>query len=77
MRRMDRELFVKIRKLNGYTQYEFAALLGLSRSHVAKIEIGERALSQTVEDKVREHFGTKHIREVRAILNKISKRDAQ
>lgn len=41
---LGRKIFT-LRKLNGYSQNEFAELLNISREHLAKIETAKRCIS--------------------------------
>ncbi|WP_161493908.1 helix-turn-helix domain-containing protein [Virgibacillus necropolis] len=65
---MDVKLFVTIRKLSGSNQYQYAGKLGISRSLVAKIETGERAITTDISAKVREEFGADYIEQVAKLV---------
>lgn len=64
---MDCKLFIAIRKLNGLNQYGMADKLGISRSLVAKIEIGERRIEAGLAAKVKEAFGEDYVEKVKEL----------
>lgn len=74
---MNRYLFANIRKLSGMNQYEFAAILGISRSLVAKIEIGNREITPDIRYKVTQEFGEDVVVEVARIMKRITKIDVE
>lgn len=65
---IDAKLFKAIRKVSGHTQEDYAALLGISRSLVAKIEVSDRAVTDDIAQKVRQIHGLEHIIDVRRLL---------
>ncbi|KMJ59392.1 hypothetical protein AB685_00425 [Bacillus sp. LL01] len=53
---MKPELFAVIRKLNGLSQQAMADRLDVSRSLIAKIELGERGVSADLYGKITQQF---------------------
>ena len=46
-----------LRAMEGLTQQQFADEMGVSRSYVAKIEAGQRTLSERFAHKIGVHYG--------------------
>lgn len=68
--RMTVEQFKSIRQLSGLSQKGLALEVRISRSAVAKIESGERNLTQETENRVREAYGNEFVEDVGRLLDK-------
>ena len=66
---MDNILFKQIRLTLGLGQVEFAKLLGISASYVAMIDAERRAVSNNVENRVREKVDAELIERVRELID--------
>ena len=70
--RMDRRLFVRIRKLGGFNQEQYARRIGISRALVAAIEVGNRRIMPYVMEKVTAEFGAGYVRKVRELAEELA-----
>lgn len=70
---MERQLFVNIRRLSGLNQYEMADKLGVSRSLVAKMEIGNRSVDPKIVTKVNQIYGAEYVTQVEDVMKAINK----
>ncbi len=66
---MNAKLFAAIRKLNGLSQQQYADILNVSQSMVAKVEIEERLLSQGLAMKVASLYPSEQIEAIKTLLD--------
>lgn len=52
-----RTKLVELRKLQGFSQYTFAAAVGISRSHYGQIETGDKSPSFRLSRRIKERLG--------------------
>lgn len=65
---MDAQLLKLIRNIEGYNQYEFANLIGVSRSTIAFIEAGYIPVSPKVSRKIIEAVGHDRVQEIKKLI---------
>lgn len=65
---MDAQLLKLIRNIEGYNQYEFANLIGVSRSTIAYIEAGYIPMSPRVYKKIIEAIGHERVEEIKKLI---------
>jgi transcriptional regulator with XRE-family HTH domain len=65
---MDARLLVALRRFHNLTQNDVAKLLGVSRTMIAMIEIGDRQISRRLELRIINLFGEERVAHVRLTL---------